>query len=117
MAEARLTALAVDGDELLRSVSRASQEPERIPAQTGDYDDKAAALSSTDSKEDVAADRFNSGANKLANEISWQVDDIPLKYRCIAFVFIMLFSTGAALAEATLGPLKSTLVKELDLTS
>jgi hypothetical protein len=43
--------------------------------------------------------------------------DIPAKYRWTAFAFILVYSTGAAFCEATLGPLKSTLLKELKINS
>jgi hypothetical protein len=42
---------------------------------------------------------------------------IPMKLRIMAFAFILFFSTGAAFAEVTMGPLKSTLQKKLDLNS
>ena len=42
---------------------------------------------------------------------------IPMKLRIMAFAFVLFFSTGAAFAEVTMGPLKSTLVKELGLNS
>jgi hypothetical protein len=42
---------------------------------------------------------------------------IPMKYRIMAVSFILFFSTGAAFAEVTMGPLKSTLQKKLDLNS
>lgn len=43
--------------------------------------------------------------------------DIPLKYRLVALVTILFYTTGAAFAESTLGPLKSTFVKELNINS
>lgn len=43
--------------------------------------------------------------------------DIPTKYRMIALVSILFYTTGAAFAESTLGPLKSTFVKELKINS
>lgn len=43
--------------------------------------------------------------------------DIPRKYRLIALVSILFYTTGAAFAESTLGPLKSTFVKELNINS
>jgi hypothetical protein len=45
------------------------------------------------------------------------VYDLPMKYRIAAFSMIVLFSTGSAFAEYTLGPLKSTLIKNLGITS
>lgn len=42
---------------------------------------------------------------------------IPMKLRIMAFAFVLFFSTGAAFAEITMGPLKSTLVKQLGLSS
>jgi hypothetical protein len=46
-----------------------------------------------------------------------QTDDIPWRYRITAGLMIMLFAFGSSLSETTLGPLKSTLRKELDITS
>jgi hypothetical protein len=46
-----------------------------------------------------------------------QTDDIPWRYRIAAGLMIMLFAFGSSLSETTLGPLKSTLRKELDVTS
>lgn len=43
--------------------------------------------------------------------------DIPLKYRWVALVTILFYTTGAAFAESTLGPLKSTFVRELKINS
>lgn len=45
-----------------------------------------------------------------------QVTQIPFKYRVTALVFI-IFTSGTEFAEATLGPLKHTLVAELQVTS
>jgi hypothetical protein len=46
-----------------------------------------------------------------------QVSDIPLKYRLMALSCILFFTTGSAFAESTLGPLKSTFVRELKINS
>jgi hypothetical protein len=48
-----------------------------------------------------------------------QVDknEIPWVYRIIAFSMIVLFAFGSSFSESTFGPLKSTLVKELGITS
>jgi hypothetical protein len=45
------------------------------------------------------------------------VTQIPLHMRLIAFSFVLFFSTGAAFAESTIGPLKSTLLRELKINS
>lgn len=42
---------------------------------------------------------------------------IPLKYRLTAVAMILFISTGTAFAEVTMGPLKSTLQRELGLNS
>lgn len=42
---------------------------------------------------------------------------IPQKYRWMAFSMIIFFATGSSFAEGTLGPLKSTLVKQLKINS
>lgn len=42
---------------------------------------------------------------------------IPQRYRWIAFSMIIFFATGSSFAEGTLGPLKSTLVKNLKINS
>jgi hypothetical protein len=80
-------------------------------SQDEDYDDDKAVVARCEDPKEMG------DKNKLANEINWQIDDIPLKYRIMAFCFVVLFSTGAAFAEATLGPLKSTIMKELNLNS
>lgn len=89
-----------------------SQEP-----RTSDDNDDDDGKDQTHTTTVDASQCYNRFDAKLANEISWQVDDIPLKYRLMAFSLILLFSTGSAFAESTLGPLKSTLVKELNLNN
>lgn len=42
---------------------------------------------------------------------------IPMKYSLLAFSMIVFFATGSSFAEGTLGPLKSTLRKELKISS
>jgi hypothetical protein len=54
---------------------------------------------------------------KLVEKTEHVEAQIPMKYRIMAFAFVVFFSTGAAFAEITLGPLKSTLKKELGLNS
>jgi hypothetical protein len=49
--------------------------------------------------------------------VKQHVVDIPMRHRLIAFSMILFFSTGAAFSEATLGPLKSTLLKQLKINS
>lgn len=56
-------------------------------------------------------------AHVLEDQKKTKAVDIPMKYRWTAFAFILVYSTGAAFAEATLGPLKSTLLKELKINS
>lgn len=42
---------------------------------------------------------------------------IPLKYRLVAFVMIVFFSSGSSYAQAVISPLKSTLRKELGINN
>jgi len=42
---------------------------------------------------------------------------IPLRYRLAVFFMILVFATGSSYAEATLSPLKSTLVKKLKINN
>lgn len=42
---------------------------------------------------------------------------IPFKYRALAFAMIIFFATGSSYADGVLSPLKSTLRKELDITN
>ena len=42
---------------------------------------------------------------------------IPWRYKLLAGSMILLFAFGSSLSETTLGPLKSTLIKELKITS
>lgn len=51
------------------------------------------------------------------SDIPHQVTDTPLHLRLIALSMILFFTTGAAFAESTLGPLKSTFVKELKINN
>lgn len=42
---------------------------------------------------------------------------IPLRYRLLAFSMILFFATSSSFCEATLGPLKGTLIKQLGINS
>ena len=42
---------------------------------------------------------------------------IPWKYRLVAFTFIVFWGTALTFADQTLGPLKSTMIRELGVTS
>lgn len=53
----------------------------------------------------------------VRSEIPHQVTDTPLHLRLIALSMILFFTTGAAFAESTLGPLKSTFVRELKINN
>lgn len=44
-------------------------------------------------------------------------NEIPWVYRIAAFSMIVLFAFGSSFSESTFGPLKSTLRKELGITS
>jgi hypothetical protein len=44
-------------------------------------------------------------------------NEIPWLYRIVAFSMIVLFAFGSSFSESTFGPLKSTLRKELGITS
>jgi hypothetical protein len=72
----------------------------------------ASPIAQDDEKDDIAPYADKDGI--LAEHPEGQ---IPMKYRIMAFAFVVFFSTGAAFAEVTMGPLKSTLVRELGLTS
>lgn len=79
-------------------------ELERTPTQTPDF----------------AADADEKKEPSLyapSEVVPHQVTDTPLKYRLIALSCILFFTTGAAFAESTLGPLKSTFVRELKINS
>lgn len=43
--------------------------------------------------------------------------DFPLKWKIVALICGVALSWGSSLSENTLGPLKSTLRKELDITN
>lgn len=45
------------------------------------------------------------------------VEQIPWRYKLAAGFMIVLFAFGSSLSESTFGPLKSTLVEELGITS
>jgi hypothetical protein len=66
-----------------------------------------------DEKDDIAIDS-NSDKSILPDHPEGH---IPMKLRIMAFAFVLFFSTGAAFAEVTMGPLKSTLQRELGLNS
>ena len=46
-----------------------------------------------------------------------RVEQIPWRYKLAAGSMIILFAFGSSLSESTFGPLKSTLVEELGITS
>jgi len=54
----------------------------------------------------------HNGAGTISNVV-----DIPWKYRIPAFCMILLWGTGASFADVTIGPLKSTLIKQLGINS
>lgn len=54
---------------------------------------------------------------KVLDQTNNSTVDIPQRYRWTALAFILVYTTGAAFSEATLGPLKSTLLKELKINS
>lgn len=65
-----------------------------------------------DEKDDISPDSDTDGILQDHPE-----GHIPMKLRIMAFAFVLFFSTGAAFAEVTMGPLKSTLQRELGLNS
>ncbi|BEJ14818.1 hypothetical protein CspHIS471_0405850 [Cutaneotrichosporon sp. HIS471] len=67
---------------------------------------------------DLTADADKKEESVSASDVTpLQVTDTPLKYRIIALSCILFFTTGAAFAESTLGPLKSTFVRELKINN
>lgn len=73
---------------------------------------------------DVSADGDVEGKDEKTDALSVarseypvQVTDTPLHLRLIALSMILFFTTGAAFAESTLGPLKSTFVRELKINN
>lgn len=72
------------------------------------------------SKEPFHDDEHDGIGASLTNthtHVKQNVVDIPMRYRLLAFSMILFFSTGSAFSEATLGPLKSTLLKQLKINS
>jgi hypothetical protein len=72
-----------------------------------------------DSDEGIAEDEkdVQQGEDDTSSTGMYKEGQIPMKYRIMAFAFVLFFSTGAAFAEVTMGPLKSTLQRELNLNS
>lgn len=68
--------------------------------------------------DEVKDEKLEKDALSVApSQIPHQVTDTPLHLRLIALSMILFFTTGAAFAESTLGPLKSTFVKELKINN
>jgi len=90
--ETRIGALALDPSELSRTQTRKGKT--------------------------VVDDEKETDAHEIEKAgIAVQVSDTPLKYRLLALSCILFFTTGSAFAESTLGPLKSTFVRELKINS
>lgn len=74
----------------------------------------------TDADAHAGYDKQQSNTNENENESNPIIElkpSIPWRYKLTAFAFIVLWGTGSTLAEHTLGPLKSTIVRELKVTS
>lgn len=74
----------------------------------------------TDADAHAVYDKQQSNTNENENESNPIIElkpSIPWRYKLTAFAFIVLWGTGSTLAEHTLGPLKSTIVRELKVTS
>lgn len=70
----------------------------------------------TAGSDDVKDEKIDA-VSVVRSEIPHQVTDTPLHLRLIALSMILFFTTGAAFAESTLGPLKSTFVRELKINN
>lgn len=99
------------------------QEPVGIPA-TVPYDEKAPTV--IDDSRNTSRDKLDKldKIDVLAEEEGSQgsgedakVVQIPWKYRLTAIVLIILFGTGNTYANFVMGPLKTRLVRELEITS
>jgi hypothetical protein len=66
---------------------------------------------------DYKAGNLDFPAKAMEKISTLQTVDIPQRYRWTAFAFILVYSTGAAFTDSVLGPLKSTLLKELKINS
>ena len=64
-----------------------------------------------------AADQLPTLINDNETQITHDVKQIPWRYKIAAGSMIILFAFGSSLSESTFGPLKSTLVEELGITS
>lgn len=65
----------------------------------------------------TAVDTMSDEKSAHGNDQPVSPGQIPLRMRLLAFSFVLFFSTGAAFAESTIGPLKSTLRRELNINS
>ena len=64
-----------------------------------------------------AADQLPTLINDNESQTTHDVKQIPWRYKIAAGSMIILFAFGSSLSESTFGPLKSTLVEELGITS
>lgn len=69
---------------------------------------------SPEMKEEEKTDTVSTSGKSI---VPHQVTDTPLHLRLIALSMILFITTGAAFAESTLGPLKSTFVRELKINN
>jgi hypothetical protein len=97
-----------------------------IPQESPSLDYKPRTLDSPTLSEDEKRDTYSvpilTDQSALPSKVLDNINsakhvEIPFKYRWTAFAFILVYSTGAAFAESVLGPLKSTLLKELQINS
>ena len=79
-------------------------------------------MPATDEVVAVAADsgpdeKHMADVTNRSTDDSDQLKDFPLAWKLTALVCGVALSWGSSFSENTLGPLKSTLIKELDITN
>lgn len=96
----------------------AKEKADRIVPDQGLHDLVASSPGSGQTHEDdVPAKAESVVEDSSKGEQYVEVANIPLRIRYMAFSFVLFMSTGAAFAESTIGPLKSTLLRELQINS
>ncbi|WVR03906.1 hypothetical protein IAU60_000905 [Kwoniella sp. DSM 27419] len=97
------------------STSPAASDLDQLPVQTLHGEDNRVTSGHDDEKNEYdPSDSQGDLGHKF--ELAPAID-IPWKYRIPAFAMILLFGTGATFCDVTIGPLKSTLRRELKITN
>lgn len=95
----------------------ASTDQKQAPLGDKDADDRLETATVTGKEKEKVPLEFDEEGNPITEEEAKPAVIIPLKYRITAIILIILFGTGNTYAGFVLGPLKTRLVRELQITS